>query len=144
MFGKDKPPPLKSLIAAGTAVLGDVEFEDGLRVDGEVRGQVHGRAGKPSVLVIGEGAQLTGEVSAEHVIINGQVNGPVTAQRLLELQPKAVVQGDVNYKSIELHLGAMVTGRLCPIPQAGAPGADAAQKPLPPQQDSPREEPEWH
>lgn len=131
MFGKDKPPPLKSLVAPGTVIRGDVMFEDGLRVDGEVHGQIMGRNSKPSVLVVGDGAQVNGEVSAEHVIINGRVQGPVTAHRLLELQPKAVIIGDVSYKAIELHLGAQVTGRLCPLVD-GEPGPalDDADKPL--------------
>lgn len=117
MFGKTKTPPLKSLIAKGTVICGDISFEDGLRVDGEVHGNVQGVAGQATVLVIGEGARVSGEVVAEHVIVNGEINGPVTAQRLIELQPKAVVHGDVHYRGIELHLGAMVTGRLCPIPE---------------------------
>jgi cytoskeletal protein CcmA (bactofilin family) len=119
MFGKEKMPPLKSLIATGTRLQGDVCFEDGLRIDGEVKGNIIGSQDKPSVLVIGESAHVTGEISAAHVIVNGHVDGPVTAHRLLELQPKAVVTGDVNYKAIELHLGARVTGRLCPTPDAG-------------------------
>ncbi len=128
MFGKHKPPPLKSLLAAGTAVHGDVHFEDGLRIDGEVHGCVLDSASKPSVVVIGDGAVVNGEVTAEHVIINGQVNGPVTARRLIELQPKAVVHGDVHYQAIELHLGAKVSGRLCPIADA----AGASSMPLTP------------
>ena len=119
MFGKEKMPPLKSLVATGTRVQGDVWFEDGLRIDGEVVGNIEGCKDKPSVLVIGEQAKVHGNISASHVIVNGQVDGLVTAHRLLELQPKAVVMGDVNYKAVELHLGAMVTGRLCPIPDAG-------------------------
>lgn len=123
MFGKSKAPPLKSLIAAGTLIRGEVCFEDGLRIDGTIDGDVQGCEGKPTVLVIGEGARVNGRVCAEHVIINGEVNGPVAAQRLVELQPKAVVNGDVTYKAIELHLGAKVTGRLCPMPDH--PLADA-------------------
>jgi cytoskeletal protein CcmA (bactofilin family) len=119
MFGKEKMPPLKSLIASGTRVQGDVWFEDGLRIDGEVVGNIMGGQDKPTVLVVGESAKISGDISAAHVIVNGHVDGLVTAHRLLELQPKAEVVGDVNYKAIELHLGAMVTGRLCPIPDAG-------------------------
>ena len=115
MFNKDKIPALKSLVAAGTHIEGNISFEDGLRVDGTITGQVIAMAGQPSVLVVGPGAKIKGEVIAEHVIINGTIEGPVTAKQLAELQPNAHVLGDVNYKKIELHLGAMVTGHLCPI-----------------------------
>jgi cytoskeletal protein CcmA (bactofilin family) len=46
------------------------------------------------------------------VVINGTVVGSVHASEYVELQPKANVTGDVHYKTIEMHLGAVVQGRL--------------------------------
>jgi len=115
MLGKKKMPLIKSLIASGTVIGGDIAFEDGLRVDGQVTGDVIGKEGKPSVLVVSENASITGAVVADHVIINGTSKGPVNSKQLIELQPKARVEGDVVYHSIELHLGAMVSGQLSPI-----------------------------
>jgi cytoskeletal protein CcmA (bactofilin family) len=65
-------------------------------------------------LVISETASVTGEIQADHIIINGSVNGPVHARVILELQPKARITGDVIYKALEMHQGALVDGRLCP------------------------------
>ncbi|MGA1574656.1 MAG: bactofilin family protein, partial [Burkholderiaceae bacterium] len=107
----------KSLVASGTRVQGGVYFDEGLRVDGEVKGNVIANEGKPSVLVVGDNARVEGEVSADHVIINGEVVGPVTANTMLELQAKAKIEGDVYYRAIELHLGAMVAGQLRPMPK---------------------------
>jgi cytoskeletal protein CcmA (bactofilin family) len=45
--------------------------------------------------VIAESAVVDGEVRADHIIINGVVNGAVHAKMLLELQPKARIRGDV-------------------------------------------------
>jgi cytoskeletal protein CcmA (bactofilin family) len=115
MLGKKKMPLIKSLIASGTVIGGDISFEEGLRIDGVVTGNVKGREGKPSVLVVSENARIEGAVSADHVIVNGTVLGPVEAKQLIELQPKARVEGNVEYKAIELHLGALVTGQLCPL-----------------------------
>mgnify|MGYP006215604681 FL=1 len=42
------------------------------------------------------------------------MNGPIFASKLLELQPMAKVVGDVSYRSLELHQGALVTGQLIP------------------------------
>jgi cytoskeletal protein CcmA (bactofilin family) len=58
------------------------------------------------------------------VIINGKVDGPVFARLLLELQPKARITGDVTYKLLEMHQGAIVAGKLCPL--VGEVGALAA------------------
>lgn len=115
MFGKRKQPPIKSLIASGTVIRGDVEFRDGLRIDGEVHGNVHAAVGQASLLVISETASVVGALSADLVVINGHVQGPVNALDLLELQPKARVQGDVSYKALEMHQGATIAGQLAPV-----------------------------
>ena len=46
------------------------------------------------------------------MVVNGAVSGPVTANDYLELQAKARVQGDVLYRSLEMHVGAIVQGKL--------------------------------
>jgi cytoskeletal protein CcmA (bactofilin family) len=112
MFSKKKQPPIKSLIAPGTRITGDISFTDGLRIDGDVQGNLSAVEGQPSLLVISESALITGEIVADHLIINGTVRGPVTARVLLELQPKARVEGDVAYQALEMHQGASITGLL--------------------------------
>lgn len=115
MFGKSKQPPIRSLIGAGTHITGDVMFRDGLRVDGEVSGRLLADATGSTLLVISETAQIRGEVHAGHVIINGQVHGPVAATQLLELQPKARIHGEVTYAALEMHQGATIDGTLHPM-----------------------------
>jgi cytoskeletal protein CcmA (bactofilin family) len=116
MFGKknnSKPQGrIDSLIGAGTSLVGDVTFSGGLRVDGEVRGNVRSADGQPATLVLSEHARIEGEISVSHVVINGTVIGPVHSSDFLELQPRAKVTGDVEYATIEMHLGAIVQGRL--------------------------------
>jgi len=114
MFGRKNAAQkrIDSLIGAGTLVEGDVTFSGGLRIDGRVKGDVIAANGDPSTLVISEQAQVDGEIRVSHVVVNGQVNGPITAGDYLELQPKARVVGDVSYKTLEMHVGAMVQGRL--------------------------------
>ncbi|MDP2093121.1 MAG: polymer-forming cytoskeletal protein [Hydrogenophaga sp.] len=115
MFGKKKQPPIKSLIAQGTRIEGNVVFHDGLRVDGDVVGDIRANDEQPSILVVSESASVTGQIHADHVIINGAVKGPVFAHDLLELQPKARIEGDVSYKALEMHQGATISGQLKPM-----------------------------
>ena len=124
MFNRKKQPPIKSLVALGCQIDGNFNFADGLRLDGSIHGNIVGQIDRPSILVISETAVVTGEIHADHVIINGTVEGPVHARLMLELQPKARITGDVTYKLLEMHQGAMVAGRLCPIV-----GAEAEEKP---------------
>jgi len=116
MFEKKKhAPPQKRidcLIGAGTTVSGDVTFTGGLRVDGTVRGNIATVNGEAGTLVVSESARIDGEIDVSHVVINGAVNGPVSANDYLELQPKAKVVGDIEYRTLEMHLGAVVHGRL--------------------------------
>jgi cytoskeletal protein CcmA (bactofilin family) len=115
MFGKKAQPPIKSLIAQGSRIEGNFGFTDGLRVDGELIGNIHANEDSPSILVISESAAVSGEIHADHVIINGAVRGPVYATELLELQPKARIEGDVHYKALEMHQGAVISGQLRPL-----------------------------
>ena len=111
-FNRKKQPPIRSLIGEGTAVHGELRFNEGLRVDGEVHGDVIAAGDGSSLLVISENARIHGKVIAGHVIINGEVLGPVRSTELLELQPKACIVGDVHYESLEMHQGARIDGAL--------------------------------
>ncbi|UCF76731.1 MAG: polymer-forming cytoskeletal protein [Betaproteobacteria bacterium] len=111
--GKTKPQSrIDCLIGAGTTVEGNIIFTGGLRVDGRVRGNVSSADSKPGTLVLSEQAQIDGEIHVSHVVINGSIIGPVYAGEYVELQAKANVTGDVHYKTLEMHLGAVVQGRL--------------------------------
>ncbi len=115
MFGKKKSKPqgrIDSLIGTGTSLVGDVSFTGGLRVDGEIKGNVRGVDGQPATLVISEHARVEGEISVSHLVVNGTVIGSVRSSDFLELQTRARVTGDVEYSMIEIHLGAIVQGRL--------------------------------
>ena len=112
---KNRRAPQKridSLIGAGTVISGNVTFTGGLRIDGHVHGNVVAANGEPSTLVISEQAEVDGEIRVSHVVVNGKVSGPVVANDYLELQPKARVLGDVTYKTLEMHVGAVLRGRL--------------------------------
>jgi cytoskeletal protein CcmA (bactofilin family) len=115
MFAKKKQPPIKSLIAQGSRIEGNFIFTDGLRVDGEVKGDIRANDDKTSILVVSETAVVNGAVHADHVIINGTIHGPVFANELLELQPKARIEGDVHYKALEMHQGATIAGQMRPM-----------------------------
>ena len=123
MFEKKKSPPQKridSLIGAGTTVHGDVTFSGGLRIDGAIHGKVETVDNQPATLVVSEKARVDGEVRVSHVVINGVVCGPVTANDYLELQAKARVNGDVTYRTLEMHVGAIVQGKLVHAEQGSA------------------------
>lgn len=115
MFGNKKNKPhnhIDTLIGANTNVKGDIHFRGGLRVDGHVTGDVIAPDNESSTLVLSSEGRIDGAIKVTHVIVNGKVSGPIYAQSYLELQEKSQVFGDVHYGTIEIHLGALVEGKM--------------------------------
>ncbi len=117
MFGKKNTSAtqakIDSLIGVGTSIEGKVCFSGGLRIDGEVRGSVQAKTGAPSsVLVISDQASVEGEVTVDHLVLDGTIIGPVCAAGSLEMHSRARIVGDVTYAAIEMHQGAVIEGRL--------------------------------
>ncbi len=115
MFGKKQSKPqnrIDSLIGTETKVDGDLGFTGGLRIDGEVNGNVIAMPGKSSTLVLSEHGRINGDIKVMHLVVNGEINGTVQVGEYLELQSKAKVTGDVCYKAMEIQLGAIVEGKL--------------------------------
>lgn len=123
MFGKKSDVAahgrIDSLIGVGTRIEGDILFAGGLRIDGEVRGNVLAAEGASvSTLVLSEQARIEGRVSVAHLVINGTVVGPVKVTSALEMQARAKIIGDVEYALIEMQQGAVIEGRLLLIAEA--------------------------
>jgi cytoskeletal protein CcmA (bactofilin family) len=76
---------IDSLIGAGTKIEGDVTFVGGLRVDGEVKGNVRSTGDGGGTLVLSEHARIEGEIHVSHLVINGTIIGPVYSSEFLEL-----------------------------------------------------------
>lgn len=112
MLGRKNKGTIDSLIGISTSIEGNVRFQGGLRIDGQVKGNVIAEGDEPSMLVISEHAKVEGEVRVAHLVVNGEIAGPVYSSELLELQPRARITGDVYYKALEMHGGALVAGKL--------------------------------
>jgi cytoskeletal protein CcmA (bactofilin family) len=103
---------IDTLIGAEARIEGDINFSGGLRVDGAIRGSVTEPNASPSTLILSEHGRIEGAVNASKIVINGKVVGPVKAGQFIELQAKARITGDVYYKSLEMHTGAVIEGKL--------------------------------
>jgi cytoskeletal protein CcmA (bactofilin family) len=103
---------IETLIGTETSIIGDLTFSGGLRVDGTIRGNVTEQAGTPSTIILSEHGRIEGSVTAAKIVLNGAVVGPVKANQFIELQTKARITGDLHYKSLEMHTGAVIDGKL--------------------------------
>ena len=112
MFGRNAKTEIDTLVGISARIEGDLRFTGGLRIDGEVHGNVIASDSSENVLIISEHARVEGDVRCATLIVNGYIAGQVYAAELLELQPRGRIVGDVHYKMLEMHSGAMVTGSL--------------------------------
>jgi cytoskeletal protein CcmA (bactofilin family) len=103
---------IDTLVGAKAELKGDISFSGGLRVDGKIKGNITAKSGGNSTLVLSEHAEVVGNVSVPHMIVNGRIKGNVHCLERIELQPKAEITGDVHYKVIEMALGAAINGNL--------------------------------
>jgi len=103
---------IDTLIGVNTRIDGDVQFSGGLRVDGAINGNVTELMTSPSTLILSESGRIEGAVNASKIVINGKVVGSVKTNQFIEMQSKSHITGDLHYKSLEMHTGAVVEGRL--------------------------------
>jgi cytoskeletal protein CcmA (bactofilin family) len=114
MFGSKRTTPktIGTLVGAGTTIEGTLSYVGGLRIDGTVKGDIRSANDEAGMVIISELGCVIGEVHAAHLVVSGKVTGPIYVTDVLELQPKAQVAGDVRYRTLEIHHGAVVEGRL--------------------------------
>ena len=94
-----------TFIGSDVVVRGDIEGPTDLHLQGRVIGKV-----AVVGLVVDEAAGVEGSVAAEVVAISGHVMGSVDA-RNVHLTSTARVEGDVTYTSLQIDVGARLSGR---------------------------------
>lgn len=101
----------------------------GIRVEGkitgsapvEVWGEVEGKTDTGGFLRICEGGRVGGEIEAVNVVVEGRVEGTITAREKIELGPTAEVKGDVQAKTLAIADGSFFQGRVRMDESGGAP-----------------------
>jgi cytoskeletal protein CcmA (bactofilin family) len=113
--GEATPP---SIVAADLTIVGDLESEGTVRIEGRVRGVV--RAG--AQIIVAPGAVVEGDLHAREAVIAGEVHGAICASERVELQATAAVTGDITTQRIVVLEGGRVSGAVT-MDFPAAPGA---------------------
>jgi len=100
-----------TLIARDAELAGDISFSSQLIVNGILKGSITGVESGAAVTISPSG-RLIGDIRAPRVLIHGKVEGTVHAIETLEVAEGAVIQGDLHYQVLQMHMGASVQGRL--------------------------------
>lgn len=114
-----------SIVSAGTTVSGDMECTGVLKVEG----RIHGSVLRAKQVMLAKDGAISGDVSAQEIVVGGVIDGNVSADDRLELQPTAVVNGDITTKSIVVMEGARINGavRMTELALVNTPGRDARE-----------------
>jgi len=137
VFGSraSRPDRIDTLIGADLRLEGNLVFAGGLRIDGEVRGNVIAAEDAPGTVVIGEHGRVYGEIRAERMVVCGVVCGAIRVTGLLEVHARARIAGELRYGALEVHPGAVIEATLVrEVPATAAvtsaPGPIARSKPV--------------
>ena len=104
-----EPTSGTSVIGRDLTLLGEkitIVSQNKLRVDGDVRGNVHGKQ-----VTITAGGSVEGMVCAEKIEVNGAVRGSIRAVAVT-LSGTSEVDGDIMHKSLAISEGARFDGRV--------------------------------
>lgn len=97
---------LPNIIGQGTKIVGDVETNGDIRIDGNIEGNVKSK-GK---VVIGSNGLIKGEVFCSNAELAGSLNGKINVSELLSLKASSKVDGDIKTGKLNIEPGAIFTG----------------------------------
>jgi cytoskeletal protein CcmA (bactofilin family) len=114
-----RPTEINALLGRGTRFEGKLVFEGRVRIDGGFKGEIHG----DDVLVIGDGAFVSGEVHvATCIVTGGEVEANIKARDGIELYAPARVTGALHAPAIFIDRGVRFEGtcKMAPLDDADA------------------------
>ena len=98
---------LNALLGRGSEFEGKLTFEGTVRIDGKFTGTIVTN----DVLVVGEGAKVSAEITCGTIIVHGEINGNVKAKSAVELHHPARMRGNVETPSLMIEKGVIFEGQ---------------------------------
>ncbi|MEP6571711.1 MAG: polymer-forming cytoskeletal protein [Gemmatimonadota bacterium] len=111
-----------SIIASGTTIIGDIETDGVVKIEGRVQGTI--RAG--GQVLVAKGGVIQGDVFTREAVIGGEIQGSVHAEERVEIQSGAVVSGDILTLRILIADGGRVNGVITMGDSNGAQSSDSS------------------
>ena len=100
------PEQLNALLGKGSSFEGKLLFEGSVRIDGKFTGEII----STDTLIIGEGAEVKGEIRVGSLVIVGDFSGNAKAIKSIELRAPAKVRGGLTTASIVIERGVFFDG----------------------------------
>lgn len=96
----------------GVRLEGKLESSGTLRIDSAMKGTLLSEG----MLILGEHAQVEGEIAGNRVVILGRFTGTIRAKGRVEIHPKAIVSAEIHTPCLVIEPGAVFDGE-CRLPQ---------------------------
>ena len=97
-------PETISCIGTGMSITGNIVCDGPMQVHGRIEGEL-----RATEILVGDGAQVEGNVMAQDLVIRGRVKGTVRAVRV-KLQGNGSVEGDIFHRSLSIEEHALFEG----------------------------------
>ena len=120
-------PSSDLLLGHGAEFDGKLTFQGTVRIDSKFRGSIVTN----DVLIVGENARMDAEITCGTVIVDGEVNGNVTAKTAVELHHSAKLRGNVTAPAFSIEKGAVFQGESRTAPAERGASAKPAPAPAP-------------
>ncbi len=102
---------LDTLVGQSTRLQGDLTFNGMMHLDGRVEGSIIAEDDNDT-LTISENGTVKGTIKAGNLVINGTIDGDITATGKIEVLSQARITGNIHYVNIEMETGSQVNGQL--------------------------------
>jgi cytoskeletal protein CcmA (bactofilin family) len=106
-------------LSSGVSIKGSVKFEKELTLDCEVEGTINSQGR----LTVGRQARIKGDIKTRSVIVDGTVDGNITAGERCELRAGCTVNGDIEAPRLVVDEAASFVGSAKIATQKVAPPA---------------------
>ena len=103
-----------SRISTGTVIKGEIMSPYDIRIDGTFEGKVQTRGR----VVVGETANVKGDIVCENIDLWGKVEGNVFVKDTLALMEGCVVNGNLHIRRLSVELGSTFNGNCRMITEA--------------------------
>jgi cytoskeletal protein CcmA (bactofilin family) len=125
-WSRDRQYGIDTLIGRGCRIVGKVVFQGGLRVDGQIIGDVQADPVGAGYLILPAEGRIEGDIRVSAMVVGGEVLGNLHVTGRVELLARARIIGDISYTSIKMRAGCSVTGQLRPFNDLNVPDAHAS------------------
>lgn len=107
-------PEYTTILGPDAVFKGELSFEKGMRLHGKLNGSVN----TPGRLHVAREAQMEANVEAGSIILEGEVQGNLTAQERIEMKPTTRYEGDLTSSKLVVEEGAQFRGHVSVGPDA--------------------------